>query len=182
MTTQPSKRRSTRRLTLVALIGVLMTVVLAAGGSPAAAEATPPDRMEDGQATVTRSTNGDLVVRLPSRLSVETAVAAPPPTTSPAPADRYFITSLNFSCDSRYVCAAVPYGNGWYIFEFLRYNTYNLSNWFGYGLVVNNQTDGAAARLLNYGGSQRYCVPAQHALTNVYWTPIWHIRLTASPC
>lgn len=174
----------TKQRALVALASLLVTVVLAAGVSPAAAQATPPDRVEDGQATAIQSTraNGDLVVRLPSRASVETTVAAPPPTTSPAPEHRYFVTSLSgVTCPVGRACAVVPYGGGWYVFNFYRYGTYAMSWWYGWGWVMNNQTGGAAVRLGNSGGGEVRCLPP-NGWVSIAWTPIWSIRLTASPC
>src|SRR5688572_20604442 len=89
------------------------------------------------------------------------AHAAPAPTTSPAAASRVFQNNEDFLCADGYVCATVPYGSGFYIFKFYNYGTYYLSNWFGVGIVFNNQTGAAAARLRNSSGSQLQCIPGQ---------------------
>lgn len=173
----------TRQRALVVLAGLLMIVAVAATGSPAGAQEATPDWVADGQVTAERSTreNGDLVVRLPVQASTETAVAAPAPTTSPAAERRYFVTSLNITCRSGRVCAVVPYSNGWYVFDFYYYGRYYLSWWYGNGFAINNQTGGAAARLLDQSGGQVICVPAGSTGYGS-WTPIWSIRLTESRC
>jgi hypothetical protein len=110
------------------------------------------------------------------------------PTTSPAAASRTFSTTSGFTCESGYACALVPYANGWYTFKFYYYGTYYLSNWLGTGVAFNDQTGGAAMRLLDSSGGQLECIPgvgsdgiAQFD-NDVDWGPIWRIQLTSSNC
>lgn len=110
------------------------------------------------------------------------------PTTSPAAVSRTFSTTWGFTCESGYACALVPYGNGWYTFKFYYYGTYYMSNWSGIGVAYNDQTGGAAMRLLNSSGGQIECIRGvgadgiAHFDDAVDWGPIWRIRLTASNC
>jgi hypothetical protein len=114
------------------------------------------------------------------------AQAASAPTTSPAAASRVYHSTWGFTCESGYACASVPYGSGWYVFKFYNYGTYSLSNWFGTDTAFNDQTGGAAMRLSNGSDVQVECIagqtPEAHFDTDVNWTPIYKIRLTASTC
>jgi len=110
------------------------------------------------------------------------------PTTSPAAASRTFSTTWGFTCESGYACALVPYSNGWYTFKFFNYGTYALSNWLGTGVGFNDQTGGAAMRLLNNGGGQIECIRGvgsdglAHFDDNENWNPVFRIQLTPSGC
>lgn len=107
------------------------------------------------------------------------------PTTSPSgpstSVKRTFIESYeNFVCAQGWACATVPYANGWYLFSFYQYRTYNLSNWSGVGGTFNNQHSNASMRLYNGSNVQVLCIPAGGP--DVNWNPIWSIRLSATPC
>jgi hypothetical protein len=107
---------------------------------------------------------------------------AEPPTSWPAPRNRYLWPNQYPPCSSGYGCAAVPWAGQYYIFDFYYYETYALSDWLGRGTIHNNQTGGAAVRLLNRDGSERHCIPTGVGRLTVDWTPIWYIRLTPSRC
>jgi hypothetical protein len=166
---------------IIVLIG-LLTSFLAAGATPASAR-VPADRTRDGTIAVAQGAGGEHTAHLPSRTSRTSAVsvATPAPTTSPAAVRRYFTTADTFTCAYQYVCAAVPYGTGSYIFDFYYYGTYRLSYWHGVGAIINNQSGGAAARLLDINGHQVTCVPPPASFF-INWDPIWYIRLTSSHC
>ncbi|WP_433167358.1 hypothetical protein [Kribbella sp. CA-247076] len=109
--------------------------------------------------------------------------AAAAPTTSPAAASRVYLPpgSPSVNCDVGYACASVPYGNGYYWFKFYKYGTYTLHNWFGVGVANNTQGFGAAMRILGANGNQLGCEPPP--VRDLYnWTPVYYIRLTATPC
>ncbi|MFB4299212.1 hypothetical protein [Actinomadura sp. NTSP31] len=111
------------------------------------------------------------------------ASAAAAPSTSPAVSHKYYSNAGNIpKCPSGRACAIVSYGSGYYVFDFYKYGTYNLSNWRGQGGLTNAQTGGAAVRLYNRGGAQIDCVPAAPITAEVDWTPAWKIRLTRSGC
>jgi hypothetical protein len=113
------------------------------------------------------------------------AQAVSAPTTSPSAAVRYWTTDIEgITCESGYACATVPYGSGVYVFKFYYYGTYYLSNWYGWGWGINNQTGGAAMRILNSSGGQMQCIapPPVQWTTDVYWTPVYRIQLTSSSC
>lgn len=114
--------------------------------------------------------------------TVQPRAAAAVPTTSPAVEHVYVPGGAATPCPSQYACVSVPYGTGWYVFKFIAYRTYTVSNWVGTGPFLNRQTGGAAARYDNANGSQLGCVPAdgQHHWINL--TPVYRVRLTATPC
>ncbi|TDW14019.1 hypothetical protein [Kribbella kalugense] len=108
--------------------------------------------------------------------------AAAVPTTSPTVEYVYVPGGAATPCPSQYACVSVPYGAGYYVFKFIAYRTYTVSNWVGTGAFLNRQTGGAAARYDNAGGNQLGCVPAdgQHHWINL--TPVYRVRLTSTPC
>ncbi|GAB2684832.1 hypothetical protein [Kribbella swartbergensis] len=167
---------------ILAAAGVLASLFTAAATVPAAQARTTDDPAASGtRVTQTRAADGSVMIGVTGAPASTRAVAAAP-STSPA-VERVFVSgSQTTPCKPGYACAAVPYGNGAYIFKFIRYDGYSLSNWLGTGYFVNNQTGGAAARYDNVSGGQLGCVPAGYVRYNIDWNPVWRIRLTAAPC
>ena len=133
-----------RQRTVIAVIG-LLTSFLTAGATLAPAHATPTDHPGNDMITVTHGSHGGNIMYLPSRTS-KASIAAAEPTTSPAAARRYWISGAHYlTCETGYVCAAVPYGGGYYVFKFYYYGTYKLSYWYGTGYLANRQTGGGEA-------------------------------------
>lgn len=108
-------------------------------------------------------------------------IAAGVPDTSPAAASRTYETYIA-SCSSGYVCAAIPYGDGYFNFKFYAYGTYRLYNWLGFGSIVDKQTGTASTRTLNASGRQLACWNAGGASSSYDWTPVEYIQLTQSRC
>jgi hypothetical protein len=159
----------------------MMTTAAAspAGASPAKDAATT--------VTVTTDARGVSTVNGTGRATTPAAPLAqpapPPPTTSPPAESRIFVpVGGSFTCAPGRACAVVPFSNGAYVFKFFQYGRYGLSNWFGTGAVLNNQTGVAATRLDNNNGTQLLCVPAGTGRNGVGWDPVWFIRLTPSAC
>lgn len=161
-----------------AVVLTATAATLGAAVAPASATADPPGQA----ATAERGTDGAYTVRVTGE-AARSAQAAPPPTTSPPAGSRTFIPNGGgFDCAPEWVCAGVPYGGGIYLFKFRAYARYGLSNWFGTGFVINNQTGRAAARLEDNNLAQRACIPSPAVANGIGWDPIWYIRLTAAPC
>ncbi len=169
-----------RQRTTIAVIG-LLTSFLMAGVTLAPAHATPADHPGNDKITVTRGPHGAAVIQLPSQTS-PASIAAAAPTTSPAVQRDWIPNGSTYECDRGYACATVKYGAGYYVFRFYYYGTYALSNWYGDGYVLNNQTGGAAVRVLDVHGGQLLCESRSPWSRYVVWDPAWYIRLTSSSC
>ncbi|MGV9250916.1 hypothetical protein [Streptomyces sp. NPDC003697] len=63
------------------------------------------------------------------------------------------------------------------VFTFYKCQTWAVSNWYGDGDFVNNQTPGTVARFYNKDGSVRWTSTAYQA-GRATWDPIWSVR----PC
>ncbi|MGW6277132.1 hypothetical protein [Kribbella sp. NPDC055071] len=174
---------------VLAAAGVLMSL-LAVGATASTAQASTAE--PDGtRVTQSVEPDGTRVTQVRADGAVEVGVVAGSassrsiaaiPSTSPA-VEHVFITgSQTTTCNVGYACAAVPYGNGTYVFKFVHYDGYSVSYWGGLGYFVNNQTGNAGARYDNQNGSERGCVPAGIIRYNLDWGPVYRIRLTAAAC
>ncbi|MEU5883991.1 hypothetical protein [Spirillospora sp. NPDC047279] len=125
-----------------------------------------------------------MAVATPANASSATRLAAPPPSTSPAPERVVFTPGGTVDCPSGRACAGVPVASGGgYVFQFYKYGRYRLNYFLGTGPVYNNQTDRAAMRFYDRNGVQvkNGCLPPKvHRQIN--WDPIWYIGLTQTPC
>ncbi|MFI0453581.1 hypothetical protein [Actinomadura sp. 6N118] len=161
------------RIMVTGLLTAAVTTITAAG-TPAGA--TPLGDAPTGTVTAKPGAHNTLSANV-----IDRPAAAPEPTTSPT-VPRQFIPDFDtFPCAHGNACASAIYGNGAYLFTFFRYASYGLSNWFGTGSAFNNQSGGAAMRLEDNNHRQLNCIPAGKS-RYVDWTPVWFIRLTASPC
>ncbi|WJK42887.1 hypothetical protein O7608_11130 [Solwaraspora sp. WMMA2056] len=126
-----------RRLaTGLAVAAVALTSALALA-SPAAAQ--EPKDAAPGTVLVLPSAPAD---------TGASSLAAASPTISPAAARvRYFAPGSTASCPSGNLCLAVwnSPGSNWKVFDLYYCHRYALSNWYGQGHWVNNQTGGATA-------------------------------------
>lgn len=166
---------------ILAAAGLLASLFAAAASVPAAQAKTVDPAASNLKVTQTRAADGSILIGVTGTPAASRSIAAVPGT-SPA-VERVFVSgSQTTPCHPGYACAAVPYGNGAYIFKFIRYDGYSVSNWFGTGYFVNNQTDNAGARWDNVSGGQLGCVPAGYVRYNIDWNPVWRVRLTAAAC
>ncbi|GAA1598741.1 hypothetical protein GCM10009789_60900 [Kribbella sancticallisti] len=172
-----------RHRKILAAAGVLASVFTAVATAPAAqARAVEPTAESTAKVTQTRTADGSVLIGVTGGSASSTRTTAAVPSTSPA-VERVFVSgSQTTPCNPGYACAAVPYGSGAYIFKFVRYDGYSVSNWTGYGYFLNNQTGGAAARYDNVSGGQLGCVSAGILRTGINWDPVWRVRLTAAAC
>ncbi|WP_112236490.1 hypothetical protein [Kribbella monticola] len=162
---------------IAAAAGVLAGLfIVAATGAGAQAQTVAPSTAQ----VATARTDGAIVIHaLKPTASTRTVTAAP--STYPA-VERVFISGgAETLCYPGYACAVVPYGSGSYVFKFLHYDGYSLSQWNGFGYIMNNQTGSAAARWDNQVGGELGCVapPLKRFFS---WDPVYRIRLTAAAC
>ncbi|MFC0626444.1 hypothetical protein [Kribbella deserti] len=165
-----TKRLRTTVLAASIATAALLAVPTSAGAVPAPAGAAPiPAPAGAVPASAGPATAG------------QAQLAVGVPDTSPAAVSRTYETYVA-SCSSGYVCAAVPYHEGYFNFKFYAYGTYRLYNWTGYGLISDRQTGTASTRTLNAGGGQLACWNAGGGSGSYDWTPVEYIRLSQSRC
>jgi hypothetical protein len=82
-------------------------------------------------------------------------------------------TAAALDCDYGYLCMNVR-GT---VFKFYKCQKWNVSNWYGDGPFVNNQTPGTVARFYNQDGSVRWTSTAYQSGAAT-WDPIYSLR----PC
>jgi len=165
---------------LLAAAGVLAGLFAVAANAPAA-QAKAVDPVPSGpRVTQTPMADGSVLVGVEGNAAATRTTAAVP-STSPSVEHVFIAPGGSTVCKSGYACAFVPYGNGFYVFKFVHYDGYSVSNWLGTGPFLNNQTGGAAARWDNVNGGQLGCLNGGYG-QNVYWKPVWRVRLTASHC
>ncbi|WP_454855244.1 hypothetical protein [Promicromonospora soli] len=172
--------RHTARAAVVALAAAALAVGMAA---PSQAVTQSQELSPQDEPQVTRLANGALQATLPEPANAPASAASleAPPGTSPGTDVRYWTSSHSYVCDPGQVCFAVPYNGGYYIFKEASAGTYGLSNWFGSGSWLDNQTGGWSSSIHNANGSQRQCL--QRAFDPVVdWEPVWSFRIRTSGC
>ncbi|MFG1628131.1 hypothetical protein [Kribbella sp. NPDC049227] len=164
---------------LLAAAGVLAAVCTVAATAPAAqaVDAAPAGT----RVTQTPLADGSVRVGVTGNEAPSPNAIAAVPSTSPAVEHVFLAPGGSTICKSGYACAFVPYSNGFYVFKFVHYDGYSVSNWLNVGPFLNNQTGGAGAKWDNVNGRQLGCVAAGTG-RNVDWNPVWRVRLTASGC
>lgn len=79
--------------------------------------------------------------------------------------------ALALSCGFGHLCMTVRGTN----FDFYYCRTWTVSNWYGTGPFVNNQTPGTVARFYGQQGQQLWTSTAyQSGVAN--WGPVWSLR------
>lgn len=152
---------SLRRAITIAISTVLGMLVLAGASGPAQAA---PD--------------------VPSAPAGGLSVAAMSPGISPPAEHTYHIDYFDdYNCPLGRACMQVwdPTVGKWKIFNLFRCGTYNLSYWYGWGTMRNNQTDDAAVVLYGENGADLGSYPPSgppEFFYQVNWTPVWRIK----PC
>ncbi|WP_129787221.1 hypothetical protein [Promicromonospora panici] len=175
-----STLRHTARAAVVALAAAALAVGMAA---PSQAVTQGQELSPQDEPQVTRLADGALQVSLPEPATAPASAAslAAPPDTSPATDGRYWTSEHAYLCDVGQVCFAVPYNGGYYIFKEASAGTYGMSNWFGTGSWIDNQTGSWSSSIHNADGSRRQCL--QRAVDpSVYWTPVWSFQIRTFGC
>jgi hypothetical protein len=159
----------TRRSTL-GVIGVFLSVLLSAFAAGPVQAATDSPHAQDSHTMI--------MPPAPEGAGLSSSrVAAASPTISPS-ANYVHTTSGNpVDCDEGYLCPAVwdPSVGKYKVFFLYYCNRYSLSNWNGWGEVVNNQI-GAAAFFYGQNGEVLDAVLPDRVAYDYDWTPVWHIR------
>jgi hypothetical protein len=152
---------------MIGTLTLVLTSVFATGTAQAAAA---PDDERGGHMMIMPSA--------PEGAGSAQALAAAPPTTSPAVHSVHVPPGSGVFCSTGNLCAAVydPSAGTFKVFFFYSCNRYWMSNWNGFGEVQNSQTGGAAAYLYNRDGSIRKVVPADNGVYAQDWTPVWSLR------
>jgi hypothetical protein len=109
--------------------------------------------------------------------SVQAAANTPAPTVSPGVTRTYVAAGSTQTCANGYLCAYVPYGNGYYRFNFTHCRLYYVSNWHGTGLFTNAQYGGVTARFYKQSGAT-YAKTNKRGSFSISWEPVWSLK----PC
>lgn len=112
------------------------------------------------------------------RVEAPIAARANAPTVSPA-VSTFHTSSGSITCDSGYLCAAVPdpTTGDYKVFLFYKCSTYSLSYWHGTGVYADSQTGSPTTYFYGSSGNvlKQFKPPAQGSYN---WDPVYKIK----PC